>query len=342
MVAERVDERITCRVAFPEWVERFYEPLLVTAQRIAPWATVEAREDAVHTALERALVRWEQIHSEEWNFCVAVLRHDLRDTARKEVRRRGPWLAAIARQSCRDGRDVADAVPAVLDVRRALRTLPDRQREAVTLVDLLDLDVSAAAEHMGLSETQVKGLLQRGRSGLRLALATSLSAVAAFIARVRRVVAPTPVVAAANSVAVVAALCVAVFPGPTVTLPHASALMTADSGPQAVAREARRLQRPTTAFPSPATGGNASATPRDQADEEHDGGRSIPSPPDPPVSACLDKREPECNDEVEGDEVCVPMEDYAYPCAKSEARFICDLMPSVPGVTCTRPAAPPL
>jgi RNA polymerase sigma factor (sigma-70 family) len=60
----------------------------------------------------------------------------------------------------------ADAI----DVRRAIATLPRRQREAVILRYFLDLDVVDVATVMGTSEGTAKSTLSRGRDNLRDAL----------------------------------------------------------------------------------------------------------------------------------------------------------------------------
>ncbi len=54
-----------------------------------------------------------------------------------------------------------------LDVLMALRSLPERQRQAVVLHYLLDCPVTSVANVMGLSEGAVKSHLYKARASLR-------------------------------------------------------------------------------------------------------------------------------------------------------------------------------
>jgi len=53
-----------------------------------------------------------------------------------------------------------------LDLLAALRSLPERQRQAVVLHYLMDCRVATVAELMGLSEGTVKAHLHRARATL--------------------------------------------------------------------------------------------------------------------------------------------------------------------------------
>jgi RNA polymerase sigma-70 factor (ECF subfamily) len=63
-----------------------------------------------------------------------------------------------------------------LDLERALRRLPERQREAVVLHHLLDLAVAECASVMGVGESTVKVHLSRGRAALASALTADAGA----------------------------------------------------------------------------------------------------------------------------------------------------------------------
>ena len=54
-----------------------------------------------------------------------------------------------------------------LAVRRAVLTLPDKYRDALTLFYFHDMDVPAAARSLGLPEGTIKARLFRGRELLR-------------------------------------------------------------------------------------------------------------------------------------------------------------------------------
>jgi RNA polymerase sigma-70 factor (ECF subfamily) len=56
------------------------------------------------------------------------------------------------------------------DVRRALAALPQGQREALILVDWLDMDAQEAAAVLGIKPASVRVRLHRARSSLRDAL----------------------------------------------------------------------------------------------------------------------------------------------------------------------------
>jgi RNA polymerase sigma-70 factor, ECF subfamily len=64
------------------------------------------------------------------------------------------------------GQDPADAVETRLDVDAALRMLPDQQRAALVLVDMLGYPVAEVAEILGISPGTVKSRCARGRARL--------------------------------------------------------------------------------------------------------------------------------------------------------------------------------
>jgi RNA polymerase sigma factor (sigma-70 family) len=57
-----------------------------------------------------------------------------------------------------------------VDLLRALRALPVRQREAAVLFYVADLPLHAVADAMGISDGAVKSHLARAREGLRVNL----------------------------------------------------------------------------------------------------------------------------------------------------------------------------
>ena len=62
---------------------------------------------------------------------------------------------------------MAAATSERLDVLAALRSLPERQRQAIVLHYIVDLPVHSVADAMGLSEGAVKAHLHKGRAALR-------------------------------------------------------------------------------------------------------------------------------------------------------------------------------
>jgi RNA polymerase sigma-70 factor (ECF subfamily) len=67
-------------------------------------------------------------------------------------------------------RDDHAATEARLDVRAALATLPQAQRDAIVLVDMEDLSVAEAATVLGVAEGTVKSRCSRGRAALAAVL----------------------------------------------------------------------------------------------------------------------------------------------------------------------------
>lgn len=116
-------------------------------------------EDAVQDALGRAwerLERGDEIHAlERWVVTVAFnqVRTRVRRTAREVL------VDRIAERGADDARQD-------LDLARALRRLPHRQRASVVLHHYLDLSVDDAAAVMGVSPGTVKTSLSRARSSL--------------------------------------------------------------------------------------------------------------------------------------------------------------------------------
>lgn len=119
-----------------------------------------AAEDVVHEAVARAWERSDVENLDRWVLTVAL------DLARNRWRK-------VRREI--GGRVVDRPVPAeegqAVDLRRALRDLPVRQREVVVLHYLMDLPVAEVAELLGLSVGGVKHALFRGRRSLASALA---------------------------------------------------------------------------------------------------------------------------------------------------------------------------
>ena len=135
-------------------------PRLVAAVALVSGSR-SAAEDAVQEALLRAWERTRRGHQlgslSAWVATVAL------NLSRSGIRRR------IAERKLRPRLTVRyiDA-PSVdeLDVSRAIAQLPRRQREAVVLRYLLDMNTAEVAETMRVSEGTVKSQLARARSAL--------------------------------------------------------------------------------------------------------------------------------------------------------------------------------
>lgn len=116
--------------------------------------------------LARACLHWKDLADMAapgaWTHRVAI------NLANSTFRRRRYERAALLRAGARvldSAPEPAGPLPAV--VREALRSLPDRQREAVVLRYVLDLSVEAAARHMTCAEGTVRALTAQGIARLR-------------------------------------------------------------------------------------------------------------------------------------------------------------------------------
>jgi RNA polymerase sigma-70 factor, ECF subfamily len=121
----------------------------------------DAAADATQEAFARAFARWRRLSRQEWagawvtTTALNVLRRRYRDAARSRL----PV----------DERTSHDAHGRV-DLLRALRALPVRQREAAVLFYVADLPLHAVADAMRISDGAVKSHLARAREGLRVNL----------------------------------------------------------------------------------------------------------------------------------------------------------------------------
>ncbi|MEA2432568.1 MAG: polymerase sigma-70 factor, subfamily [Actinomycetota bacterium] len=121
----------------------------------------DAATDATQEAFARAFARWRRLSRKEWaggwvtTTALNVLRRRYRDAARSRV--------PVEEKTSHDAHGRVDLL-------RALRALPIRQREAAVLFYVADLPLHAVAEAMGISEGAVKSHLARAREGLRVSL----------------------------------------------------------------------------------------------------------------------------------------------------------------------------
>lgn len=118
----------------------------------------DAAADATQEAFARAFARWGRLSRNEWagawvtTTALNVLRRGFRSRARLR-----PEIVG------HDDRPQGERV----DVLRALRALPLRQRQAATLFYVADLPVAVIAQSMSISEGAVKAHLARAREQLR-------------------------------------------------------------------------------------------------------------------------------------------------------------------------------
>jgi len=149
--------------AFDELVRRHRHRLWSVAMRTLGdrEEAADAVQDALISALrnaasyrgEAAVTTW--LHRVVVNACIDRLR-------RRQARPSVP----LGETEVASRRDDHAATEARLDVHAALARLPESQRSAIELVDLLDLSVAEAAEVLGVAEGTVKSRCSRGRTEL--------------------------------------------------------------------------------------------------------------------------------------------------------------------------------
>ncbi|MGQ0531096.1 MAG: sigma-70 family RNA polymerase sigma factor [Caulobacteraceae bacterium] len=149
--------------------------LLPRLRRFARALTGQAADadDIIQIAVERALMRIEQFQPgtrlDAW--LLSIVRNAWIDEARSRTRR--AKVFAPAESGERVGNDGAAEVHAKLetqDVWRAMRKLPEEQREAVALVCVEGLPYREAAETLGVPIGTLTSRLARGREALQVML----------------------------------------------------------------------------------------------------------------------------------------------------------------------------
>jgi RNA polymerase sigma-70 factor, ECF subfamily len=120
-------------------------------------------EDLAQEAMARVYERWDRVRLADsppayaYRLAFNLNRKRLR---RLEVRRRKDPAPPPASSATEEAEDRAELL-------RALATLPVAQREAVLLVEFLDLDAEEAGRWLSIAPSSVRGRLHRARSSLR-------------------------------------------------------------------------------------------------------------------------------------------------------------------------------
>lgn len=142
--------------------EERYESMRRSAYRVAYRLLGDraAAEDVAGEALARAYARWSSVsgHAEPWVVTVAT-------NLALDVGRRRAQAANGRVKLVEEG--TVDHVELRLDLQRALRALPRRQRQVVALRFLLDLSEEDTATALALAVGTVKSHASRGLSRLR-------------------------------------------------------------------------------------------------------------------------------------------------------------------------------
>jgi RNA polymerase sigma-70 factor (ECF subfamily) len=144
---------------FAEFYGASFDSLCI--QLYAHTGDLTEAQDVVQEAFCRALARW--THVSQYEDPVAWVRKVAWNLATSRWRRVRTSLTFLhkQREEHTPGPD-----PGQLDLTRALRQLPPRQRQAVVLHYLSDMPVAQIAELTGVAEGTVKSWLHRARQAL--------------------------------------------------------------------------------------------------------------------------------------------------------------------------------
>lgn len=139
---------------FADFYGSAFRPVSVAVRAFCGDADVA--HDATQEAFARAYARWSRVgnsaYPQAWVTKTAI------NLTRRHFRKR---------PSTATGTETPGPTADRLDVLSALRSLPERQRQAVVLHYLTDSPLAAVAEVMGISEGAVKAHLFKARAALR-------------------------------------------------------------------------------------------------------------------------------------------------------------------------------
>lgn len=125
----------------------------------------ELARECAQEALGRACARWGRVREMErpggWLLVVAM------NLAKRRLGRRRRRRQAVEQKAAQRAEDVPADTAEAMAVRQAVATLPPRQRQAVALRFLGDLDVSETAKVMGCRPGTVKALTHQALAALR-------------------------------------------------------------------------------------------------------------------------------------------------------------------------------
>jgi RNA polymerase sigma-70 factor (ECF subfamily) len=153
----------------------FQEELVALLPRLRRFARNLTRspadaDDMVQIALERALTRSEQWHTDArldaWMFRI------VRNAWIDEVRARGRRNKIFAEEAAGEnvGAETMESESTLMSVQAAMRRLPDEQREAVSLVLIEGLPYKEAAQVLEVPIGTLTSRLARGREALQAML----------------------------------------------------------------------------------------------------------------------------------------------------------------------------
>jgi RNA polymerase sigma-70 factor (ECF subfamily) len=161
---------------FVRFVQEIEADLTRTSRRLAPVGVDP--DDLAAEALARAYARWGQLGATDyrraWVFRVVTnLALSAHSSGRRHALSFRRWAPATEIATRPEDENIVNREM----LRSAMRKLPARQREAVTLHYLADLPVADVARTMGIGSESAKTHVERGIASLRSSLGTSAEAV---------------------------------------------------------------------------------------------------------------------------------------------------------------------
>jgi RNA polymerase sigma-70 factor (sigma-E family) len=161
------------RVSFDQLYQAQWWPMLRLAAGLVDQLSLA--EDVVQDAFASVYRNWSSIR--EPAAALGYLRTAVVNGSRNALRRRitaRRYLRVLGEETA-EGADASSVLSAEHDmVRSALRALPDRQREVLTLRYLAELTDAEIAAATGLSEGGVRSASSRGLAALRADLGSQL------------------------------------------------------------------------------------------------------------------------------------------------------------------------
>ena len=158
--------------SFAAFYTASYQRLL--GQLFAVTGDLAEAENLLQEAYARAFARWAQVHAydrpEAWVRRVAL---NLAAVAARRLRRRAVALWRLGPPPV-----VPELSPELLDLHKALGTLPLGQRQVIVLHHLVGLPVEEVARELRVPTGTVKSRLARGRGALAQVLDTDRPEVA--------------------------------------------------------------------------------------------------------------------------------------------------------------------
>lgn len=154
------------RLDYEQFFREYRPQLLRHARRIAD--SPEQGEDALQEAMVEAHQKWAKVSITDWpvGWMIRVIQRKLFHLRKGQQQPREVLLTVDLEAVA----DFSEALAKNAELWDAVRQLPPRQREFVSLRYSFDLDTSEIAAHLGIKESTVRSNLARAYARLRVLL----------------------------------------------------------------------------------------------------------------------------------------------------------------------------